>query len=73
MRKSDLFLRAGLIVVAVVFADAAWEFLFEDWVKAQLYPDATLDDRQSGWRDFLATLALVLTAVSVAVSLTVLA
>ena len=73
MKKTDIVLGAGLIVVAVILADAAWEFLFEDWIKAQLYPDATLKARESAWQDFLAILALVLTAVSVAVALTVLA
>ena len=73
MRKSDLFLCSALIVVAVILADAAWEFLFEDWVKSQFYPNATLEARQSAWWDFLAVLALALTAVSVAVALMVLA
>jgi len=72
MRKSDFFIRAGLIVVAVILADAAWELLFEDWVKAQLYPDAGIEARDEGWRDFLAILVLVLAVVSVAAALTML-
>ncbi len=72
MRKSDLFVGAGLVIVAVILADAAWEFFFEDWIKAHFYSSATLAAQEENWRDFLAILALVLTAGSVTVALTML-
>ncbi|MDP6787877.1 MAG: PAS domain S-box protein [Rhodospirillales bacterium] len=73
MRKSDLFVWGVLIVVAVILADAAWELLFESWIKARFFADATLTARDSDWLNFLAIFALILIFGSVAVSLAILA
>ena len=73
MRKSDLFIRIGLIAGAAILADAAWGVLCEAWVKAQLSPDVGLDARNKGLRGSLPIFVLALAAVSTVISLGMLA